>query len=175
MKKNFMSEKVEKTLSWLLAIICVVGYFWIHGNMSDKLRNTAENGIDTIGVVLSRGRSGSFQPGSGSKGIRFVFYQDGYYVTTDITGIDEEGYEKAIVGMKYRVRYIPDNSQLDTVDRSGVNHWAIIDLNYPIYEEYRNIESTRKWIHKSYYSHKKKIPGARKLKDISHLIPEEFR
>lgn len=94
---------------------------------------------------------------------------------TDVSGMDEEGYDKAIVGMKYWVRYMPSKSKLDSLDHRGVNHRAIIYLNDPIYEEYKNIDSTRVWIHNSFYSHKKKIPGARDYKDIRHLIPDEFK
>ena len=170
-----MNPKLEKALNWSLAIVGFIGVFWFQCSISEEYRDTAENGIDTAGIVVSRSRTGSGKPGTGSKGIKFVFFQDGCYVMTDMNGMDEEGYEKAIVGMKYRVRYIPSNSKLDSVDHRGVNHRAIIYLNNPIYEEYKNIDSTRRWIHKSFYSHKNKIPGARAYKDISHLIPDEFR
>ena len=171
----FMNKKIKMILNWSLAIVMISGVFWFQNRISEEYRDTAENGIDTIGIVVSRSRTKSVRPGTGSKGIRFVFFQDGCYVMTNITGMDEDGYEKAIVGMKYWVRYIPSNSKLDSVDRRGVNHRAIINLNAPIYEEYRNIDSTRSWIHKSFYSHKNKIPGARAYKDIVHLIPDEFK
>lgn len=170
-----MNKKIEKILNWSLAIVLISGVFWFQCSISEEYRDTAENGIDTVGIVVSRGRTGSVKPGTGSKGIKFVFFQDGCYVMTDITGMDEEGYETAIVGMKYRVRYIPSNSKLDSADHRGVNHWAIIYLNNPIYEEYKNIDSTRRWIHKSFYSHKNEIPGARAYKDILYLIPDEFK
>lgn len=89
--------------------------------------------------------------------------------------MDQEGYEKAIVGMKYRVRYIPNESRIDTITHWGVNHRAIIYLNDPVCEEYRNIDSTRIWIQKTFYSHKNEIPGARIYKDILYLIPDEFK
>ena len=170
-----MNKKIEKILNWSLAIVGIVGVFWIQGAISDEYRNTVENGIDTVGIVVSRSRTSSFQPGTGSKGIKFVFLQDGFYVRTYMDGMDEKGYEKAIVGMKYRVRYIPSNSQLDSINRRGVNHRAILFLDYPIYEEYKNIDSTRRWIHKTFYSHKNEIPGARIYKDILYLIPDEFK
>lgn len=170
-----MNKKIEKIVNWSLAIVLFIGYFWTQGSISDEYQDTAENGIDTVGIVVSRSRTGSVKPGTGSKGIKFVFLQDGCYVMTDILGMDEEGYDKAIVGMKYWVRYLPSKSKLDSIDHRGVNHRAIIYLNDPIYEEYKNIDSTRVWIHNSFYSHKKKIPGARDYKDIRHLIPDEFK
>ena len=120
-----MNKKIKMILNWSLAIVMISGVFWFQNSISEEYRDTAENGIDTIGIVVSRSSTGSVR-GPGSKGIRFVFFQDGCYVTTNITGMDEDGYEKAIVGMKYWVRYIPSNSKLDSVDRRGVNHRAII-------------------------------------------------
>lgn len=170
-----MNKKIEKILNWSLAIVGFIGVFWFQNSISEEYRNTAENGIDTVGIVVSRSRTGSAQPGTGSKGIKFVFLQDGCYVKTNVSGLDDDSYERAIVGMKYRVRYIPSDSKLDSIDHRGVNHRAIIYLNDPIYEEYGNIDSIRSWIHKSFYSHKNKIPGARPYKEILYLIPDEFK
>lgn len=170
-----MNQKKDRTLIWLLAIVGIVGVFWTQGRQSDCYRNTEENGIETIGVVVSRYRGGSGKPGTGSKDIKFVFFQDGYYIKTNVSGLGEDSYEKAIVGMKYRVKYIPSESQLDSIKHRGVNHGAIIYLNDPIYEEYKNIDSTRCWIKKFYYPEKDKIPGARALEDVLYLIPVEFR
>ena len=170
-----MNEKIEKILNWSLAIVGFIGVFWFQGRMSERYSNTEDNGIDAVGIIISRNRTGSVQPGTGSKGIKFVFLQDGCYVKTNVSGLDDDSYEKAIVGMKYRVKYIPIDTQLDSTNRRGVNNGAIIYLNNPIYKEYKNIDSTRCWIHKYYYSNEDKIPGARPYKDILYLIPDEFK
>ena len=169
-----MYKKIEKILNWSLAIVLIGGVFWFQNSISEEYRNTAENGIDTVGIVFRRTRTGSVQPGTGSVGIKFVFFQDGNYVITNRTGMTQEEYEKAIVGMKYRVRYIPNESRIDTITHWGVNHRAIIYLNDPVCEEYRNIDSTRIWIQKTFDSYKKGIPGARPYKDIMHLLPDDI-
>lgn len=127
-----MNKNKDRTLIWLLAIVGIVGVFWTQGRLSDRYRNTEENGIETIGVVVSRYQGGSGKPGTGSKDIKFVFFQDGYYIKTNVSGLGDDSYEKAIVGMKYRVKYIPSESQLDSIKHRGVNHSAIIYLNDPI-------------------------------------------
>lgn len=69
-----MNKKIEKILNWSLAIVLIGGVFWFQNSISEEYRNTAENGIDTVGIVLSRTRTGSVQPGTGSVGIKFVFF-----------------------------------------------------------------------------------------------------
>ena len=57
-----MNKKIEKILNWSLAIVLISGVFWFQCSISEEYRDTAENGIDTVGIVVSRSRTGSVKP-----------------------------------------------------------------------------------------------------------------
>ncbi len=163
-----MNKKLEKTLNWSVVIIGIIGTLYFTSSKQDDLHETHLNGEETIGIVIKRSSSGSVKPGTGSKSVDYIFDQGGTYISGTYYG--EECYGKAIVGMKYKVKYIPDETK-----NNAVNHSSVIYVDEPITSEYRNIPLTREWILKEYYSDKEQIPGARDLFEINHMLPDSLR
>ena len=163
-----MNKKLEKALNWTLAVVCIVGTFYFQSSIQDDLRETRLNGEEVTGIVISRSSTGSVKPGTGSNSIRFIFNQDGYWIQGTFYG--EDYYKKAIVGMKYKVKYRPDETK-----NNRVNHSAVIYIDEPITSEYRNIPQTREWILNEYYSVSTTLKGARDLSEINHMLPDSLR
>lgn len=163
-----MNKKLEKAINWIVAIGCIIGTLYFTSSKHDDLHETHLNGEETVGIVIRRGSSGSVQPGSGSKAVHYIFDQGGTYISATYYG--EECYEKAIVGMKYKVKYRPDETK-----NNAVNHSAVIYIDEPITSEYRNIPQTREWILNEYYSVSTTLKGARDLSEINHMLPDSLR
>ena len=159
-----MNKKLEK----IVVIGGIIGTLYFTSSKHDDLHETHLNGEETVSIVISRGSSGSVKPGSGSKSVHYIFDQGGTYISGTYYG--EECYEKAIVGMKYKVKYRPDETK-----NNAVNHSAVIYIDEPITSEYRNVPQTREWILKEYYPDRSQIPGARDLSRISHMLPDSLR
>ena len=163
-----MNKKLEKALNWTVAIVGIIGTLYFTSSKHDDLHETHLNGEETIGIVVKRSTGRSVKPGTGSSKVDYVFNQDGKWIQGTYYG--REYYEKAIVGMKYKVKYRPDETT-----NSVVNHSAVIYLDEPISSEYRNIPQTREWILKEIYPDKTSIPGARDLSEINHMLPDSLR
>lgn len=165
-----MNKKLEKALNWTLAIVCIIGTFYFTSAQHDDLHETHLNGEETIGIVVKRSTSRSVKPGTGSSTVDYIFKQDGKWIEGTYYG--KEYYEKAIVGMKYKVKYRPDETK-----NNVVNHSSVIYIDEPIMSEYRNIPKTREWLLNEYYSDitSLKLKGARDLSEINHMLPDSLR
>ena len=163
-----MNKKLEKTINWIVVIGGIIGTLYFTSSKHDDLHETHLNGEETVGIVIRRSSSGSVKPGSGSKSVHYIFDQGGTYISGTYYG--EECYEKAIVGMKYKVKYRPDETK-----NNAVNHSAVIYIDEPITSEYRNIPQTREWILNEYYSVSTTLKGARDLSEINHMLPDSLR
>ena len=109
-----MNKKLQKALNWIVAIVGIVGTLYFTSSKRDDLQETHLNGKETTGIVIRRSSSRSAPSGTGSKSVHFIFNQDGNWIQGTFYG--EEYYEKAIVGMKYKV-----NSNLADVFRNQSN------------------------------------------------------
>lgn len=163
-----MNKKLEKALNWTVVIVGIIGTLYFTSSKHDDLYETHLNGDETIGIVTSRSSSVSVKPGTGSKSVDYIFNQDGIYIRGTYYG--EECYENAIVGMKYKVKYRPDETK-----NNAVNHSAVIYIDEPITTEYRNILKTREWILKEFYPDKTSLQNARDLSEINHMLPDSLR
>ena len=165
-----MNKKLEKALNWTLAFVCIIGTFYFTSATHDDLHETHLNGEETIGIVVKRSTSRSVKPGTGSSTVDYIFKQDGKWIKGTYYG--KEYYEKAIVGMKYKVKYRPDETK-----NNVVNHSSVIYIDEPIMSEYRNIPQTREWLLNEYYSDitSLKLKGARDLSEINHMLPDSLR
>ncbi|MBN1990517.1 MAG: hypothetical protein JW783_14025 [Bacteroidales bacterium] len=93
-----------------------------------------ENGIETVGTVIDR-FYGSNNTGK-QFSVRFDFNVNGkIYTGLASFGNNSYYYDKAIIGMKYLVRYIPD------APNKFKN--SMIYIDQPILNEFANIESER--------------------------------
>lgn len=163
-----MKRSVERILNWSVVIIGIIGTLYFTGVLSSRHNNTHVNGEESIGIVIRKHSGKSVESGTGSQGITFVFNQDGKWIRGNFYGPDY--YEKAIVGMKYKVKYIPEETK-DSV----INHSANIYIDEPIVSEYPNIQSTREWILTHFFPDRKEIPGARDLSEINHMLPNSLK
>ena len=163
-----MNKKLKKALNWAVVIAGIIGTLYFTSSKHDDLHETHLNGEEVTGIVIGRHSGRSTQPGTGSKSVRFIFNQDGNWIQGMFYG--EEYYEKAIVGMKYKVKYRPDETK-----NSSVNHSAVIYVDEPITSEYRNIIQTREWLLNEYYSDRTSLKGARDLTEINHMVPDSLK
>ena len=111
-----MNKKLQKALNWTVAIVGIIGTLYFTSSKSDDLQETHQNGEETIGIVIRRSSSRSIKSDTGSKSVHFIFNQDGKWIQGTYYG--EKYYEKAIVGMKYKVKYRPDETKNNTVNQS---------------------------------------------------------
>ena len=163
-----MNKKLEKALNWTVAIVGIIGTLYFTSAKHDDLHETHLNGEETIGIVVKRSTGRSVKPGTGSSKVDYIFKQDGKWIQGTYYG--KECYEKAIVGMKYKVKYRPEETK-----NNVVNHSSVIYIEEPIMSEYLNILQTREWLLNEYYSDITSLKGARDLSEINHMLPDSLR
>ncbi len=147
-----------------VAVILLCCFFGLLFGLRDKeLRNTIEsNGIETTGTVVNR-MKGIGDGGITTFAVKFDFYVDGKLVRSyqHLSGKIE--YENAIIGMKYKVKYLPDEP----------NKKSVIYINEPQTSEYKNIQKERERILNTYKDAKVFLKkNARPLDEIKYLIRE---
>lgn len=139
----------------IAALLCIPTY-WLWRGQQEKKLDVMSRGDETIGTVINRGMSVS--SGGTFFNIHFEFEQNGKRVVRS-TSVGRWEYENAIIGMKYKVKYLPDGQR---------NGSALILINEPIESEFVNIEKERERIFKTSNSARR---NARPLDEIQHLIP----
>ncbi len=117
-----------------------------------------EKGVETLGTVIDRSY------GSDNSGrqfsVRFDFNVDEKTYTGLVSfGNNSYFYDKAIIGMKYLVRYIPEAPNKLKNSR--------IYIDQPILNEFSNIESERERILNEYESGNKFIKHSRPISEVS--------
>jgi len=150
----------KKSTYYIIVAVIVVSFIYLYfsGKAEQKKKATIEaTGIETIGTVINRtvGRNGKHQ--ATNYGIKFDFEHNGKRVQSYALFHTRWRYERAIIGMKYRVKYLPDAPRKN----------AIIYIEEPIFSEYANIEKERERVFSTYNTKK----NARSLDEIQHLIP----
>ncbi len=136
-----MKMKTMKTLLYI-ALLVIIGFILLYfigqrNRHSEKL--IQDNGLATIGTVVGRG-SGIEDGGITIFNVHFDFYIDGKLITAHQRLKGKAEYESAFVGMKYKVKYLPDKSNIN----------SIIFINDPIESEYKNIAKERERILNTY-------------------------
>lgn len=118
-----------------------------------------EKGIETIGTVIDRSY-GSDNTGR-QFSIRFDFQVgDKTYIGYTSLGNNRHYYDKAIIGMKYLVRYIPEEP----------NKNSKIYIDNPVMIEFENIKKERTRILNQYESGEKFISHSRPLNEVSKIL-----
>ncbi len=129
-----------KTLLYFALLI--VGFILLYfiGQKNRHLKKLIQdNGVVTIGTVVGRG-SGIEDGGVTVFSVHFDFFIDGKLITTNQRLKGKTEYDSAIVGMKYKVKYLPDKPNIN----------SIIFINEPIISEYKNITKERERILNTY-------------------------
>lgn len=154
----------KKGMIIYVAVILLCCFFWYLFRLrNNELRSTIEsNGIETIGTVIDR-MKGTGNYGMAPFAIKFDFYVDGKLVRSYQHLSGEMEYENAIIGMKYKVKYLPDEP----------NKKAIMYIDEPQVTEYKNISKERERILNTYKDAKVFLKKhARPLDEIKYLIGE---
>lgn len=120
------------------------------------------DGIETIGTIVNRTKG----LGNGditTFGVHFDFYVNEELIKSHQMLNDKSEYDNAIVGMKYRVKYLPDKPYIN----------SIIFINKPIAKEFRNIPKERERILKTYENAKVFLKkNAQPLNEINYITEQ---
>ena len=119
-----------------LSIILLIIFGWKNRKLENKIET---KGIDTIGTVVNR-TQGIGNGGITVFGVWFDFYVDGKLIKSDQLLSGKNEYDQAIVGMKYKIKYLPGNPSTK----------SMIFIYKPIKGEYQNIDKERDRIRSSY-------------------------
>lgn len=147
-----------------VAVILLCCFFGLlFGLRNKELRNTIEsNGIETTGTIVNR-MKGIGDGGITTFAVKYDFYVDGKLVKSYQHLSGKMEYENAIIGMKYKVKYLPDEP----------NKKTIMYIDEPQVTEYKNISKERERILNTYKDAKVFLKKhARPLDEIKHLIGE---
>lgn len=148
----------------LILIIVIIGLplLLIIREMNENQADLIEkNGIETTGTVIQKA-IGADDSGR-QYSVKFDFYA-GDTLNIGYLGLKDNKYyyEKAIIGMKYRVKYLKDNPQ----DFKN----SIIYLNSPILHEFQNIETERIRIRNEYENGEKFLKDARPIEEERKIL-----
>jgi len=122
--------KINTTgISLIVVLLSLVLLFFTGKKNKQRTQSIENNGIETIGTVVNR-TQGIGNGGITIYGVWFDFYIDGELIRADQLLEGKKEYDKAIVGMKYKVKYLPDKPNTN----------SIILINEPIIEYSGQIE-----------------------------------
>jgi len=140
--------------------ICLIGMIFMGIRNRKQRQSILQEGIETVGCVFDR-PSGTGDGGMTTFSVKFDFYVNGELVRgyQQLSGSNE--YERAIIGMKYKVKYLPEKPNIN----------SIIFINEPIRGEYKNIEKERERIRKTYKNANTFLrKNARPIEEVEHLF-----
>lgn len=149
----------------IYTILIVIGFIllYLFGIKNKGLRDSIQsNGIETIGTVVNRTK-GIEDGGITTFGVHFDFYVNGELIKSHqrLTGRIE--YDNAIVGMKYKVNYLPKKPNINST----------IFINEPQKSEYKNIPKERERILNTYENAQVFLKkNAQPLDELKHLIKQ---
>lgn len=144
----------------ILILLAFLGLYRIGQNNREKKQVISEKGVESVATVINR--SITRNPNMFERyTVKFDFEIDGRLVQSYNRFSEKWYYENAIIGMKYRIKYLPQAPKD-----------AKIFLDKPVMGKYNEIEKERERILKTYKDAKVSLrKNARPLKDIKHLIP----
>ncbi len=127
------------TMFLLFIILCLLLLYLIGRNEKKKSYSIIKDGTEAIGTIVNRTKG----TGDGDMtvyGIHFDFIADGVLIKSSQRLNGKIDYERAFVGMKYRVKYLQNNPSKN----------SILFLNNPILDEKVNIPEERERILRTY-------------------------
>ncbi len=150
-----------KTMVYIALIVLGFIILYLLGIKNQKLKKSIQsNGIETIGTVVNRFESIE-DGGITTFAIHFDFFINGELIKSYQKLSGKIEYEKAIVGMKYKVKYLPDKP----------HKYSIIYINEPQITEYKNIPKERERILSTYKNAKVFLEkNAQPLDELMHLM-----
>ena len=121
-------------------LLCFIYLCWDGKINQERKVNIESTGIETIGTVINKGVVRSPHVGA-SYDVTFDFeHDDERIVCYQSLYYNKWYYDNAIIGMKYKVKYLPHEPQRN----------AIIYIEKPIVSEYANIEKEKERIFNTY-------------------------
>jgi len=119
--------------------LCLAGIFWLTGKQREEIALIDKTGVETIGTVIHKAYAR--QPNRMiDYSIHFDLLHEGTIIQArNMPLVTEEDYQRAIVGRKYKVKYLPKSPKV-----------ARIYLDEPVYSEDVNIEAEKERILRTY-------------------------
>jgi hypothetical protein len=136
-----MKNRKREIVIMIIVVSIGLALLWLVGKINQEQKNLIEKeGVETVGTVIQKSY------GADNTGKRYHIKFDFWVEDTLILGHKEfynaNDFDKAIVGMKYKVKYLKENpAKLKNSD---------IYMDKPILEEFENIGHERKRIRKDY-------------------------
>ena len=107
MTKEFYKKHKSAIICLIVVILLFIPAYWLGQINQERETNIVETGIETVGTVINksivRGRNQIR-----TYGVRFEFEHDGERVLSNALFHSRWYYDNAIIGMKYKVMYLPD-------------------------------------------------------------------
>lgn len=108
-RKTFINRKRNRILFVIGMVVAFAAVFWL-GRIERETRSNIESyGRETVGTIISKGRGSS--SGGRTYSVRFEFEHSGEgekVIAHMCLHGNRRLYEKAIVGEKYKVKYLPN-------------------------------------------------------------------
>lgn len=126
-----------------ILILIPIG-LWLRSINENQKKSIELNGVDGIGCVVNKsytkGRSITYS-------LTFDFIYKDKMITAGNSLTSMEYFNNAVIGMKYKIKFLPDSPHKN----------AIIYIDKPIQDEYKNITKERERIINTYKINIKKI------------------
>jgi len=142
---------------YIVLILAFPALFWIGKNNQEIDEKINKSGMSTVGTVYNRLEYRGESPGNKNYGLKFDFFIGDSLIRNISYRATQEEYQNAIVGMKYRVKYLTDEPNFN----------SIIYVDQPIDSEFVNIENERNRIMTTYKNARTMLEkNARELEDL---------